>query len=509
MPGGSRHDNVPSANRRQLLAGAAALGGGLMARPLLGTQPAEAAAHGARRGNTGTSVTRVDGPYQPTVESLSEHPLPRWFQSAKFGIFIHWGVFSVPAWAPVGKEYAEWYWQQMHDPKDPTYQHQLQTYGAESTYDDFIAKFTASRYDPAAWVRLIERAGAKYFVSVTKHHDGIALFDSKYSNRTTTKLGPHRDLLRELFDAAARDTPHLKRGTYYSLPEWYNPAYPGHGSSFPGGKPKQYVTGKTLPYTGYVPVHDYVNDFQVKQMRELISRYDTDILWGDIGGPNNSLPVMADYYNQALGRRHPKEVVVNDRLGVDVYDFTTPEYDDSASFHKKKWEACRGIDPHSFGYNAATPTSEYASAEELVQQLVDTVAKNGNFLLDIGPKADGTLPEVMTERLEAIGDWLRINGEAIYDSTYWSHAQEEGDIRFTRTSGRFHMITLGWPGNTLEVSAPVPVSADTHVRLLGHDGPPLPWTRRDGKLVVTLPSSGAAATRSRYAYTFSFDVRDG
>jgi alpha-L-fucosidase len=473
--------------RRRFLAGAALGAAGLLAY---------AAARGipAARAQTDSA-----GPYQPSVESLSTHPLPQWYADAKFGIFIHWGVYSVPAWAPVGKEYAEWYWHNMDNPSDPTYQHEMSLYGADGTYDQFIPQFTASNFDPRAWVELFERAGARYFVQVTKHHEGFALFRTSVSRRSSVYMGPGRDLVRELFDAAAAYTPRLKRGTYYSLPEWYNPAYPGAG-----GGPKHYVTGAPLPYTGYIPVRDYVNDFQVPQLYELINQYDTDILWGDMRGPNNSLPVMAYFYNQALNRPNPKEVVVNNRMGVDVWDFITPEYASNFDLNPAKWEACQGIDPFSFGYNAATPDDAYVTAEVLVRRLVDIVSKNGNFLLDIGPRADGTIPQVMTDRLMEIGDWLRVNGSAIYGSGYWTQPSD-GDVRFTVTPGTFNMISLGWPGDQLVISAPVPISADSEIRLLGSDVPPLSWTQSDGQLVITMPSAGSSATESQYAYTFTFD----
>lgn len=486
----------PDIGRRRFLTGAALGASGLLAYPAL--------ARSGRARAASRSQSTTAGPYQPTVESLSTHPLPQWYQDAKFGIFIHWGVYSVPAWAPVGQEYAEWYWHNMDNPSDPTYQHELSLYGPDATYDQFIPQFTASKFDPRSWVELFERAGARYFVQVTKHHEGFALFQTAVSHRAAVYMGPGRDLLRELFDAAKMYTPALKRGTYYSLPEWYNPAYPGDGGSFPGGGPKQYVTGAPVPYTGYLPVSDYVNDFQVPQMLELINQYDTDILWGDIGGPNNSLPVIANFYNHALNRPHPKEVVVNNRMGVDVWDFTTPEYASNFALTPDKWEACQGIDPFSFGYNAATPDSAYFTAEQLVQRLVDIVSKNGNFLLDIGPRADGTIPQVMADRLTEIGDWLQINGDAIYGSAYWIQATD-GTTRFTVTPGKFNMISLGWPGDQLVVSVPVPVTADSKIRLLGGDGQPLPWTQQDGKLIVTMPAAGAAATRSQYAYTFTFD----
>lgn len=145
--------------------------------------------------------------YRPTEASLAGHQAPYWFNGAKFGIFIHWGVYSVPAWAPVGKQYAEWYWDQMQDPANPTHAHHRDTYGEDFGYDDFIPRFTAERFDPRAWVELFRDAGAQYHVLTSKHHEGFALWDTKVSDRNAVKLGPKRDLVKELFEASRRYAP--------------------------------------------------------------------------------------------------------------------------------------------------------------------------------------------------------------------------------------------------------------------------------------------------------------
>ena len=203
---------------------------------------------------------------------LTQHQAPDWFDNAKFGIFIHWGIYSVPAWAPVNAsggstEYAEWYWHNMNDPNDPTYQHQLhRPMGTNFNYDDFIPQFTAANFNPQAWVQLFQQAGAKYFVQVAKHHDGFALFKTQYSHRDSVDLGPHQDLVQELFNAAAQYAPTLKRGLYFSLPEWYNPSYPGGPYNFPGQQaPTNPYTGQAVPYTGYIPVNNYVQDFKSRR----------------------------------------------------------------------------------------------------------------------------------------------------------------------------------------------------------------------------------------------------
>ncbi|WP_210592134.1 alpha-L-fucosidase [Streptomyces sp. GESEQ-35] len=437
--------------------------------------------------------------YQPAETSLSGHQAPYWFNSAKFGIFIHWGVYSVPAWAPVGVQYAEWYWDQMQDPGNPTHAYHRTTYGEDFAYDDFIPRFTAEKFDPRAWVELFRDAGAQYHVLTSKHHEGFALWDTKVSDRNSVKLGPKRDLIKELFEASRRYTPELHRGLYFSMPEWFNPDNPWMGHA-----PRNPYTLEPVPYTGHTAGKDYVKDLQAPQMLELIHGYDPEIIWADIGGVNDSLNVLAEYFNHAKNRARPIEVTVNDRAGIGFHDFTTPEYTTYANTVVAKWEASRGLDPRSYGYNQATPDDAYMTAEEVVHSLVDIVSKNGNFLLDVGPRADGTIPEIMQTRLRETGRWLRTNGEAIYDTTYWSRMAQLGeDLRFTvRPNEAFYIHSLARPGAQLTVEAPVPVRGGDKVTMLGHDRP-LTWTVRNGALVIDVPE--AARKAGRHAWVFKVE----
>lgn len=227
------------------------------------------------------------------IEDVEEHTAPAWFTNAKFGIFIHWGLYSVPAWADkeAGK-YAEWYWYWLNMSSTNgrgTYEHHLATWGADFVYDDFIPLFKGEKFDPKVWVDLFADAGARYFVLTCKHHDGYALFDTQgTSNRSSVALGPKRDFVKELMDAAASEQPHMKRGTYYSMPEWYNPLYKRYGRddgplSFLGGLARNPYTGKLEPYTGHIDVGDYISGLQVPQLRILAEKYKSDYIWGDIG----------------------------------------------------------------------------------------------------------------------------------------------------------------------------------------------------------------------------------
>jgi alpha-L-fucosidase len=438
--------------------------------------------------------------YQATDASLGRHESPYWFDDAKFGIFIHWGLYSVPAWSPPGEQYAEWYWRWMEDPNNAVHAYHAQTYGEDFDYDDFIPGFTAARYDPVDLVRLFQAAGAKYYVLTSKHHEGFALYDSAVSGRDSVDLGPGRDLVGELFEASRTHTPELRNGLYFSMPEWYNPDGPwtGHG-------PQNPYTGAALPYTGYEPGRDYVGDYQAPQLREIVHQYDPDVIWCDIGGVNDSRTVLAEYFNRAKNRQHPKDVTVDDRCGIPTHDFTTPEYATYPDTVVKKWEASRGLDPRSYGYNQATPDEMYMTADEVVDTLVDVASKNGNFLLDIGPRADGSIPEIMRTRLLETGEWLEVNGEAIYGTTYWSRMAAQGPLRFTvKQNEAFYVTSLEAPGDRVVVDAPVPIRDGDRVTMLGHDRS-LKWTMQDGKLVIEVPEAARAA--GRWAWTFRITPR--
>jgi alpha-L-fucosidase len=441
--------------------------------------------------------------YTPDPESLRRHQVPQWFEDAKLGFFIHWGPYAVPAFAPAsgGNAYAEWYWNELNRQGSPTWQRHRELYGEDFPYDRFIEQWRAERFDPDAWLRLFVRGGAKYFVQVSKHHDGVALFETATTDRSTVELGPRRDFVRELFDAAERYE--LKRGLYYSLPEWFHPDNGAFGGTFGQGPPTNPFTGAEIPYTGYRPIDSYVDDHQYPQMLEIIDQYEPDILWCDIGGPNRSNEVMAHYFNQA---ENPEEVTVNNRCGNGVFDFTTPEYDVEPDITEQKWEATRGIG-RSFGYNAEETVEDHLSANELIDSFVDIVSKNGNLLLNFGPRADGTIPELQAQPVRALGEWLDINGEAIYGSTYWTQATDPNAnvrVRFTQQPKAFYITALDWPGRRLVIDADVPISGRDEVRLLGARGA-LDWHRDDdGGLVIETPRRGSS---SRDAYTFRIAAR--
>src|SRR4051812_12567576 len=264
--------------------------------------------------------------YEPTAASLAQHAAPAWWRDAKFGVFIHWGPYSVPAWGPVSTvdqttnftNYAEWYAEMMTVQGTATWQHHLETYGPNVNYDDFIGQWTAAKWDPDSWIKLLEQAGAKYFVLTSKHSDGVALWCTKASHRDTCDMGPHRDLVAGLMAAAHRAHDVVRPGLYYSVPEWFNPAPKGadlykndtrwdstqraefaYAYENPAPRRNAY-TQAPIPYTGYDPVSDYASGIVKPQIEELIHQFHPDILWCDIGGRETYFHAqewIADYYN--------------------------------------------------------------------------------------------------------------------------------------------------------------------------------------------------------------------
>ncbi len=311
----------------------------------------------------------------------------------------------------------------------------------------------------------------------TKHHDGFALFDAgATTNRTSLHYGPKRDLLKELFDAAAEYQPSLKRGTYFSLPEWFNPSFAPYGydswSGFPATNP---YTGAAESYTGHIPVSDFLSDVMLPQMNALAYNYSTDIMWCDCGAANATAQFASRWFNTAAAQN--RQIAINSRCGVpEAADFDTPEYARFNSAQQRKWESNLGMDPYSYGYNRATPDDAYMTATEIVYMLVDIVAKNGNLLLDIGPRADGSLVQIEVDNLREAGRWIQAHEEAIFGTTYWfvqSELSKGADVRFTQTGEAFYVLFLERPviqDGRISIAAPVPILEGDEVRLLAVEG---------------------------------------
>jgi alpha-L-fucosidase len=354
------------------------------------------------------SVVGFTQKYEANWASLNTRKIPAWFNQDKFGIFIHWGIYSVPAYAPVipnsGYSYAEWYWFRMNEKQKDFMAFHNKNYGNSFAYQQFEPMFKAEMFEPDQWADLFKKSGAKYVVLTSKHHEGYTLWNSaeadKDWNRSWNAVTgtPHRDLLGDLTTSVRNAG--LKMGYYYSLYEWYNPMW----------------------------LHDkkkYVEQHMTPQFKELVTKYKPSIIFSDgeweISDTAWQSPKLLSWlFNESPVK---EEVVVNDRWGNNTREknhgsmYTTSEYG-SGMDASIIWEESQGVG-HSYGYNRNEQLKDYKSSYELVLMLNDLVSRGGNFLLDIGPNADGTIPVIMQQRLTDIGDWLAINGEAIYGSTAW------------------------------------------------------------------------------------------
>ncbi len=347
-------------------------------------------------------ITITQAQYQPNWESLDKKSIPEWYQDAKFGIFIHWGVYSVPAFSKVGG-YAEWYQHKLRsDSTSPTAKYQHEVYGNQSYYD-LAQYFKAQLFDPKAWAQLFEKSGAKYVALTSKHHDGYCLWPSKAGDRdwgfpwNSTEVGPHQNLIKALFTALKKTD--VKPGLYYSLYEWYNPLYLRNVDSF--------VTQHTIP-----------------QLKDLINNYHPYVLFTDGGWDQSAKTWQATKFLSWLYNDSPVKdsIVTYDRWGSGIRFHHgmvyTPEYQPGKTFDGHYFEESQGMG-YSYGYNRAEDISDYSSGRLLTLQLIDIVSRGGNFLLDVGPRSDGKIPAVMQERLLHIGKWLSMNGKAIYGTRPW------------------------------------------------------------------------------------------
>ncbi|MBD3253723.1 MAG: alpha-L-fucosidase [Candidatus Lokiarchaeota archaeon] len=434
--------------------------------------------------------------YKPNIESVSKHEVPEWFQSAKLGILIHWGVYSVPAYAPVGlhypddiknrpideflrkNPYAEWYLNTLRIDGSPTQKYHRKTYGENFSYDDFIPIFNeeSQKWNPNDWVNLFKKIGARYVILVTKHHDGFCLWQSKYKNPKKGHYCSRRNIVAELTSAVKKKG--LEMGYYYSggLDWSVNPNPIKDGKGF---------VSNVVSNPKYI---EYANN----QWYELIDDYEPLILWNDIAYPPNTNinEIFAHFYNKF------PQGVINDRWrqpqkgGTKFhYDYKTPEYKTFKRVKKQKWELTRGIGS-SFSYNQLEKEEDYLSSEELIRLLIDVVSKNGNLLLNVGPKADGTIPEIQINRLLELGKWLEVNGEAIFGTRPWERAEgitSEGiPVRFTQKSKALYAILMNKPLKTQITLKDVNLDSTNEVTLLGFMDT-LAWKQNASDLIVELP----------------------
>ena len=457
--------------------------------------------------------------YEPKWESLDRRPTPQWFQDARFGIFIHWGLYAVPSYAAAGvrgeQQYAEWYWNSItrgktlapNAPGSAAWRFHQRAFGPDFDYSAFAPMFHAELFDPAQWADTFLTSGAKYIVLTSKHHEGFALWPSQEASRTwarpwnAVETGPKRDLLGDL--TAAVRAKGLRMGIYYSLYEWYNPVW---------------LSDKPC----------YVSEHMHPQFKDVVSRYKPSIIFSDgewdlTSAEWRSPELLAWLFNDSPVK---DEVVVDDRWGKDTRHkhggYWTTEYTAGMSDINHPWEESRGMG-YSYGYNRAERVDHYRTGRELVLMLVDLVSRGGNLLLDIGPTADGRIPVIMEERLLQMGNWLAVNGEAIYGTRPWTQTRQWSpgeppkveynkefmtpydvakmaeppsagkaaiDAFFTSKGGAIYAILPRWPGREFTVKG-MDAKRVKSVALLG--GPAgLSFQAASGGVSIRLPEIPAA-----------------
>jgi alpha-L-fucosidase len=397
-----------------------------------------------------------------------------WFDECRYGMFVHANIATVPAFAPL-HEYADWYWAFL-EPKPDVVLHPTcplpevvtwhREHHGDRPFDDFIPALTFERFDADRYAELMDAAGMRYLVHVAKHHDGFCWWDASHTGRNSVRQGPRRDVVAELA-AAVRRRGHVF-GTYYSLLDWAHPAYPDR--------------------TGYVDA------FMRPQIRELVERYEPAVLWGDghWGHPGDHW--RADELVAEVKSMQP-DLVVNDRFFASDADFAVYEYDVPSEPPDGPWELCRGL-AYSFCFNRVERDEDHLQPRDVVALLVETVAKGGNLLLNVGPRADGTLPEIQERVLREAGEWVNRNAEAIHGAERFD-VPGAGRHWYTRAGGHVHAFDLG--------SAPEPRFRD-----LGHvvavttpEGVALPFTSTNDAEVLV---DARAVERHPFGTRYRIDV---
>ncbi|MCK5731277.1 MAG: alpha-L-fucosidase [Draconibacterium sp.] len=434
--------------------------------------------------------------YENNWESINSRPIPEWFTDAKFGIFIHWGIYAVPAWAPANADigvyakYSEWYWWRINEDSKAgkifrDYHNKM--YGEDFLYQDFANKFKAEHWNPEQWANVFKKSGAKYIVLTSKHHEGFTLWPSEQSwNWNSVDIGPHRDLCGDL-SKAVKDVG-LRMGFYYSLYEWYNPLY--HNN-----------------------LEKYVDDLMIPQMKDLVTSYEPDILWTDGEWDHTSEKWKSTEFLSWLYNESPvkEQICVNDRWGKETRGklggYFTTEYDlvhenEGIGKTDRPWEECRGIGT-SFGYNQMENLGNYMSSDALIDMLIEKVATGGNLLLDIGPTADGRIPVIQQQRLLDIGAWLDINGEAIYETRQWkgSGMNQQDNIFFTKKGADLYVHCTKFPATAIEIKG---IKSNAKVSMLGVESE-VGVKKSGNSFKIIVPNISPLNNPSEFAWVFKIE----
>lgn len=457
----------------------------------------------------------AEGPYKDNWASLSTHEVPDWYKDAKFGIFIHWGAYSVPAFN------CEWYPRNMYHPEQPEYDFHVKTFGPhkEFGYKDFIPMFKAEKFDAEEWAELFKETGAQYVMPVGEHHDGFQMYDSELSEWCASKKGPMRDTLGEIKNAVE------KRGirlcvSSHRIEHWW---FMGSGRKFDSDVhdiDRDHLYWPAMPepdfqdlYSEPAPSEEFLNDWLIRSC-ELVEKYHPNVFYFDWWIQHSAAkPYLkkfaAFYYN--LAAKRGESAVINYKhdafdFGAAVVDIERGQFADAKPYI---WQTDTAVAKNSWCYTVA---NEYKSSVQIIRDLVDIVSKNGRLLLNIGPKSDGTIPDEDKKILLEIGKWLKVNGEAIYGAGLWRQASEgptqitEGqfadgdakqytaeDIRFTMVNGKLYVICLNMEGNS-EIRVKALADADAShlpkfhgiikgVTRLGYDKP-VEYIRTEEELIL-------------------------
>jgi len=446
--------------------------------------------------------------YEPTWKSIDSRPCPQWFTDAKFGIFIHWGVYSVPAWRKVTSglyaSYAEWYYTRvMDDTINGGKAFHDRVYGEDFEYRDFGPMFKAELFDPIEWAHLFKRSGAKYVVLTSKHHDGYCLWDTKSpykSDWNSMTIGPERDLVSELTSAVREHD--LKMGLYYSVIEWETHSRKG----------KYFIDEKYVDKYR-IPEERYVDDHLHFQLKELVNNYQPSLIFFDAGeweGDENywkSREFLSWLYSESPVK---DEVVVNDRFFKGMPgnhgDYFSSEYKDADGLGgDHPWEESRGIGG-SYGFNRDENIDDYSTTTELIHELIEIVSSGGNLLLNVGPTADGRIPLIMQERLIELGDWLNVNGEAIYGSKPLINqniSTQKDHVFITTKKDKIYLICTAWPDDNFIING---LSKQiTNLSLIGYSNK-IEWTQQNNNLTITPPLMKISEIPCQHAWVFKINL---
>ncbi len=488
------------------------------------------AKYDARRAELLRDVDRTigKGPFRADWQSLAAYQVPAWYKDAKFGIFIHWGVYSVPAFG------SEWYPREMYLRGSAINKHQVALHGplTQFGYKDFIPLFKAEHYDPQAWAKLFKAAGARYVVPVFEHHDGFAMYDSGLSDWTAVKMGPHRDLVGDLAKAVRAEGLHLGASSHRIEHDWFlnggrqqpsdvnDPRY----AAFYGPAHLQRNAGSESLLTDFTYVStEYASDWLARDT-EIVEKYHPDLMYFDwwIGQPavrSYLARFAAFYYNESFGHGDAVGIInyKTDAMetGSGVLDL---ERGQLPGIRQLYWQTDTSVGNQSWGY---IEHDTFKTPEFVVHQLADIVSKNGNLLLNIGPRADGTIPDEVQQVLLDVGAWLNVNGEAIYGTRPWrvfgegptqvkagqfhdtdTQPYTAQDFRFTTKGTTLYAIELAWPADGEAVihslASGVPGSQKvSSVTLLGSPAE-IPFDQQPDGLHLKVPAPPAG----KYAYAF-------